>query len=132
MRVIVCGGRDYHERDIVFALLDKFVEVLGEITTLVHGAARGADSIAAEWAELRCVPDEDYRPDYNKYPGWQAPLIRNQLMADKGAAFCIAFPGGRGTEDMIYKARAAKIPVITVWDRLEDFKPALAQAKGGG
>jgi len=35
-------------------------------------------------------------------------------MADAGADLCIAFPGGRGTADMVRRARAAGIPVRSV------------------
>lgn len=52
MRLLVCGGRDYADRDIAFCALDAF-HSRSNVTRLIHGAARGADSIAAQWANAR-------------------------------------------------------------------------------
>ena len=41
MRVLVCGGRDYEDRETLERVLDTI-----PITTLIVGDARGADSLA--------------------------------------------------------------------------------------
>jgi hypothetical protein len=40
--------------------------------------------------------------------------MRNTDMAAKGATICIAFPGGRGTENMVEQAKLHSIPVLRV------------------
>src|SRR5690606_30354012 len=57
-----------------------------------------------------------YPADWRRH-GRAAGPIRNQEMADAGADLCIAFPGGRGTADMVRRARAAGIPVRSVPER---------------
>jgi len=47
--VVVCGGRDYDNRERLFGVLDKALQaatLAGRTFTLVHGGARGADALA--------------------------------------------------------------------------------------
>jgi len=55
---------------------------------------------------------EPHPADWERH-GRAAGPIRNQEMADAGADLCIAFPYGigKGTYDMIERARKAGIPV---------------------
>jgi hypothetical protein len=107
-RIIVCGGRDYADRERLFAALDA-AHAKRPIGTVVHGGARGADSLGGEWAEARGVHIQVFAADWSE--GRKAGPIRNQRMADAGADALIAFPGGRGTADMIRRAIAARIVV---------------------
>lgn len=43
MKVIVCGGRDYQDRDAVWAALDK-AHAQRPLSMVIHGGARGADT----------------------------------------------------------------------------------------
>jgi len=45
MRILVTGGRDYADPDAIMQALCR----LPEAATLVHGAARGVDSMAADY-----------------------------------------------------------------------------------
>jgi hypothetical protein len=107
MRVLVTGGRDFADRDAVVAALGE----LPADAVLVHGAARGADTLAARWwstIQRRMV--EAYPADWARH-GKAAGAIRNQQMLDTGIDLIVAFPGGRGTADMVRRARAAGLPV---------------------
>lgn len=80
---------------------------------VVHGAARGADTIAANWARengLRCYA---YPADWTRH-GRSAGHIRNRQMLnhEDGIDLVVAFPGGKGTAGMIKLAEKANIPVI--------------------
>lgn len=137
-RVLVCGSRHLtKERDwtrIHDALLAYHVHPQrGPITCLIHGAARGADRLAAEWAKSWDIPvrsfaarwQDIYAPGavikhtlgsgkpYNAVAGFQ----RNQRMLIEGKPdFCIAFKrvGARnaGTQDMIDRCCKAGIQVF--------------------
>jgi hypothetical protein len=111
MRVIVCGGRDYGqkqtERDDMFDVLDGY-----GITELAEGGAYGADRCASDWANIRGVWSARYSADWNKH-GRAAGPIRNQQMLDEFKPDAvIAFPGGAGTADMIRRANAAGVEII--------------------
>jgi hypothetical protein len=108
-RVIVCGGRDYRDKARVHAALEA-AHAKAPIGVLVHGGASGADLIAMYWAKGRGILREEHPALWDDHGHGAGPL-RNQAMADAGADGCIAFPGGRGTADMVQRAQAAGIPV---------------------
>lgn len=112
MKVLVCGGRDYQDQANAYAVLDKIKrEVPHEALTLICGAANGADRLAANWAIAREVPFDWFPAEWKKH-GKAAGPIRNQKMLEKGQPdLVIAFPGGRGTADMVSRARAAGVEV---------------------
>lgn len=115
-RVLVCGGRAYGDRAQLFEILDS-AHAANPIACLIHGAARGADALAAEWARVRGVLDAPYPADWAR-KGRAAGPIRNQRMLDEGKPdIVIAFPGGRGTADMVGRAERARVPVVHVSPR---------------
>lgn len=108
MRVLVCGGRDFIDGAAVKSALDALPE--GPLT-IIEGGASGADNFARLWAEFRGVPCETYRADWSAH-GRAAGPIRNKQMLDEGKPdLVIAFPGGRGTANMIKQARVAGVRV---------------------
>jgi hypothetical protein len=109
-RVLVCGGRDYVDRDAAFAALDR-ADRKRTITVVIHGAYRGADDLADAWGKARLREVLPFPADWTRL-GPRAGPVRNQQMLDEGRPHAvIALPGGRGTHDMIDKARAAGLPV---------------------
>ncbi len=112
MRVIVCGGRDFNDRDYLFAVLDEFHDVWS-ITTVIHGGARGADALGAEWAQERGLKVRVVRADWARY-GKSAGPIRNGVMLCLNPDAVIAFPGGAGTRNMVTQARSEDVAVLDV------------------
>jgi len=111
MRVIVCGGRDYRNQKRVFDVLDALRKRYICRITVVHGAAKGADFLAGSWARLTHLVEEEPHPaDWSKH-GKAAGILRNREMLDAGAELVIAFPGGRGTANMVSIAEKAGVPV---------------------
>lgn len=112
MRVLVCGGRDYKDYHTVAVYLNQCLP--SRPTTIIEGGAHGADELARKWARVAEVPVETYVANW-KLLGPKAGPIRNQAMLDQGKPdIVVAFPGGRGTADMVRRARAANIPVREV------------------
>lgn len=111
MRVLVCGGRDYNDAPLVDKTLDSYWERSGHMV-VIQGGASGADRLARAWCVRRLVMYENY-PAAWKTLGKAAGPIRNQQMIDEGRPeIVVAFPGGRGTGDMVKRAKAAGIPVV--------------------
>lgn len=108
-RIIVCGGRDYFDRERVHAALDA-AHAKSPIGILVHGGAAGADITAAYWAKDLEILRAEFPALWNQH-GHAAGPIRNQAMVDAGAHGAIAFPGGRGTADCVRRCIDAGIPV---------------------
>lgn len=113
MRVLVCGGRNYGDREAVFGALQDLAERHGWLT-IIEGGATGADALAREWATLCRHGLVTIRADWQRH-GTAAGPIRNQLMIDGGKPdLVIAFPGGRGTADMVKRAKDAGLKVFEV------------------
>src|SRR5690606_25211324 len=94
--------------------LDRFHARKGPISVLIHGAARGADSIAGQWAASRGVEALSFPANWTR-DGKAAGPIRNQRMLDEGQPdVVIAFPGGGGTADMVRRAKAAGVQVVSL------------------
>jgi hypothetical protein len=113
MRVLVCGGRNYDDEDHVWnAMLGLEMVFDKRIETVIQGGANGADAGGKRWAKIHNRECLAFIPDWNKH-GKPAGPIRNQEMLDVGRPdLVIAFPGGRGTRDMVSKAKAAGVFVI--------------------
>lgn len=117
MRILVCGGRDYNNRLVVGSTLDHLIRG-AENPVICHGGARGADWLAGEWAKFRKIPCTVFYAQWDKY-GKRAGILRNQQMLDEfKPTLVVAFPGGRGTADMVARSRAQKIPVMEITDEL--------------
>ena len=106
MKVLVCGGRDYDDQAFVSQTLSSFV-----ITTIMQGGAEGADTLAQNYALAHFIPLWTFRANWKEH-GKAAGPIRNQSMLDYGKPdLVIAFPGGRGTADMVRRAKKAGVLV---------------------
>jgi hypothetical protein len=117
MKVLVCGGRDYSDRERVFAILDE-LHRRHNITQIIEGGARGADALARDWANHRGVEVRTFPADWERY-GKSAGFRRNQQMLDEGQSDgAVVFPGGRGTADMQRRASAV-IQTLIVSPRSE-------------
>lgn len=109
MKILVCGGRDYFDAERI----DNVLDVLGP-TLVIHGAARGADSLAANWAVKRGVLHKPFPAQWQQL-GKSAGAVRNRQMLTEGKPdMVVAFPGGSGTADMIGAAMQRGVPVVQI------------------
>lgn len=117
--VLVCGGRDYRDTSKVRTILDGFAHDKGPII-LVQGGASGADELARQWARRQNESTLHWMindPADFKSLGRKAGPIRNQRMLDEHQPdIVIAFPGGRGTDDMVRRAEKAGVPVERIYE----------------
>ena len=125
MRVVVCGGRDYTDEDVITAELS----LLPPGTVVVHGDAQGADTTAGEVAKALGLVVEAHPADWQRC-GRGAGLRRNAEMLSLGADLVLAFPGGSGTADMVRKARAAEVPVRIIGIGPSQPLPILDEGRG--
>lgn len=113
LRVLVCGGWGYANQAMLFGVLDMQAEETG-ISTIIQGGADGADRLARLWCHTRFCRGENFAADWHSH-GKAAGPIRNQRMIDEGKPdLVVAFPGGRGTADMVRRSKAAGVRVIEV------------------
>lgn len=113
MRVLVCGSRGWQDYLTIYGALMAVKPYGDAYVTIVHGAARGADSLAEQAAEALYWPVEAYPADWDKH-GKAAGPIRNKRMLDSGIdlvlAFTVTWPPTPGTANMIKIAAEAGVP----------------------
>ncbi len=112
-RVLVCGGRYYSDAARVEDILNE-AHAKNPISVLIHGAATGADSLAAEWANLRGVEVISCPAQWILYDKAAGPIRNAYMLATHRPDLLIAFPGNRGTRDMVLRAKRAGVFVFAV------------------
>ena len=126
MKILVCGGRDFTDKKLLYNTLDDLAtkhnlwappedgNTLPLRMEIISGGAKGADTLAIDYAIINWCRFKEYKADWKKYRKAAGP-IRNQQMLDEGKPdLVIAFPGGRGTADMCNRAEKAGVEVIRI------------------
>lgn len=123
-RLLITGSRNFGDQgsfDIELmraALKDarrKLHDAGFDRIVLVHGAARGADQLAAAVGKSMGFVLEAHPAEWNAHGKAAAP-IRNKEMVDLGADLMLAFPRGtsRRTRGCMQLAAEAGIEIINV------------------
>lgn len=112
-RVLICGDRNWGNGERDYSQMEQFIKTLPDDTLIIHGAAKGADSMAGEIAKERGLAVEAYPADWKQY-GRAAGPIRNKQMLDEGrpdlvVGFHRSFEASKGTKDMINRAKKDSI-----------------------
>lgn len=111
MRVLVCGDRNWSD----YKAIARELSLLPVNTVIIHGNARGADSLAHLAAEELNYIVEAYPAEWDRY-GRSAGPIRNQRMLVEGKpklvlAFHPDLARSKGTGHMVQIARQAGVEV---------------------
>lgn len=102
LRVIIAGGRNYHNYDTVVEAIN---ECQFPIASIVSGGAKGVDALGEQYASNMNLPLQVYYPDWDKH-GRAAGPIRNRKMAENADALIAIWDGeSRGTKNMIETAK---------------------------
>lgn len=109
MKALICGGRDYGN----ILRMRREIEAL-KPSAIIVGDASGADALARRIALNNKIPCTTFHADW-KHEGRRAGPIRNQRMLEQGRPdIVLAFPGGKGTADMVRRARKAGVKTIEI------------------
>lgn len=98
MKVAVIGSRDFNDYEEVKRVLSKI-----NITEIISGGARGADTLGEQYAKENNIPTKIFLPDWNTH-GKSAGFIRNTDIVNE-AELVVAFwdYSSKGTKDSIDK-----------------------------
>jgi hypothetical protein len=83
-------------------------------TLIIHGAAKGADTLAGRWAKEFNIPVLVFPADWKKYGRRAGPIRNAQMLSEGKPNLVVAFPGGRGTANMVGLSQKAGVPVYAV------------------
>jgi hypothetical protein len=75
------------------------------ITALIHGGASGADYLAYQWAIDNRVDVKCYEADWKTHSKAAGPIRNKYMLVDSKPDMVIAFPGGKGTANMVKLAK---------------------------
>ena len=114
MRVLVCGSRDWNDRDMIRAALSR----LPSGTIVIEGEARGADLLARSVAEELGFEVVKFPADWTRYHRAAGPIRNQQMLVEGKPDYVIAFHDdirtSKGTFDMVNRARGAGIRVMII------------------
>lgn len=114
---LICGGRNFSDQQMFDSAMGDLLRLYGYPEIVVHGAAtqrESADAMAGEWGKRMAITVLRFPAEWEKH-GKAAGPIRNQRMLDETKPdLVIAFPGGRGTADMVVRATNAGVKVEEV------------------
>lgn len=114
LTVVVTGSRDWSNGTRINDAMRWLYEQDPSVT-IIHGTARGADTICAEWADTYGFEVVAMPAEWDKY-GKSAGFRRNSAMLDLNPDMVIAFWDGssKGTLHTITEAKKRGIRTIVV------------------
>ena len=113
-RIIVAGGRDFDDYQLLSKTLDEVLSPLEIHASIMSGGARGADALGEKYASEHNIPVDCFPANWRKH-GRSAGFLRNKIMAANANAL-VAFWDGTspGTKHMIDTARSRGLAVHLV------------------
>lgn len=113
MRVIVAGGRDFDNYELLKRKMDVLLSKTEDVE-IISGTARGADTLGEEYAKEKGYKIAYFPAKWDIY-GKRAGYIRNEEMANYADA-CVCFWDGvsRGTKHMINLAKKHNIKLRVI------------------
>jgi hypothetical protein len=109
-KIAFTGGMDFNDHETIWRRLDRAREAHPDMVLLHGGNPKGAERIAAAWAETRKVTQIAYKPDWTRHAR-SAPFKRNDAMLEALPIGVIIFPGTGIQDNLADKAKRLGIPV---------------------
>jgi hypothetical protein len=109
-KIAFTGGLDFNDHTAIWDRLDKVHAKHPDMVLLHGGSPRGAERIAACWADSRKVPQIAFKPDWTRHAK-AAPFKRNDQMLNVLPIGVIVFPGSGISANLADKAKKLGIPV---------------------
>lgn len=133
-RVLVCGDRNWRDRLFLCEVLDTFHRLL-HFECVIEGEAKGADSMARQWAERARVPVLSFPADWQTHGKAAGPIRNGRMLAEGMPTLVLAFhddiEASKGTKDMVARARRANVPTF-VLTRRANARLRATQTTGAG
>jgi hypothetical protein len=112
-KVAFTGGLDFNDHRLIWDQLDRVHTKHPDMVLLHGGSPKGAERIAARWADHRKVPQIAFRPDWAKHAK-AAPFKRNDAMLAALPIGVLVAPGSGIQANLADKARRLGIPVSRI------------------
>ena len=110
-KVAFTGGYECNDHQAIWAALDRVHAKHPGMVLLHGGSPKGAERIAACWADNRKVPQVAFKPDFARHKN-AAPFKRNDQLLDVLPIGVVVFPGSGISDNLADKARKLGIPLL--------------------
>jgi len=110
-KIAFTGGMDCNDHLRIWDALDKVHAKHADMVLLHGGSPKGAELIAAKWADTRKVQQIAFKPDWTRHAK-AAPFKRNDALLDTMPIGIIVFPGSGVSDNLADKARKLGIPLF--------------------
>ena len=110
-KVAFTGGLDSDDHQRIWNALDRVRSKHPDMVLLHGGSPKGAERIAACWADNRKVTQIVFKPDWTRHAR-AAPFKRNDQLLEAMPIGVIVFPGSGVTDNLADKARKLGIPLL--------------------
>jgi hypothetical protein len=107
---IAFTGGDFNDHRLIWDKLDQVRAKHPDMVLLHGGTPKGAELIAAKWADARKTPQIAFKPDWTRHAK-AAPFKRNDAMLETLPIGVIVFPGSGIQDNLADKAKTLGIPV---------------------
>jgi hypothetical protein len=126
VRILVCGSRNWDNKGFLWSKLDEYVGGIGSYDypdVIIHGAAKGADTMAADWAHSRGIQVIGYPAQWDQFGKAAGPIRNSRMLMEGQPDVVIAFSNdlevSKGTKHMVTIARKAGIQTIVIGEQSE-------------
>jgi hypothetical protein len=116
-KIAFTGGPDFNDHQAIWGALDRVRAKHANMVLLHGGSPKGAERIAACWADNRQCPQIVFKPDWTRH-GKAAPFKRNDRLLEILPIGLVVFPGSGITDNLADKAKMLGVP-------LYDFRPRM-------
>lgn len=109
MKVAVIGSRTFDDYELVKETLSNI-----DITLLVSGGAKGADSLGERYANENNITTLIFKPDWKKHGPAAGPIRNTDIVNNADTIIAFWNCESRGTKDSITKAEKLGKEVIII------------------
>ena len=106
MKILVTGGRAFEDYDGLSEALDQY-----KIDIIVHGGAKGADSLAERYCQENGIKSVVYEAEWDVHGRAAGPIRNQKMLESERPDLIIACPGGAGTHNCISGAMRLGLPI---------------------
>lgn len=109
MKIIIAGSRNMP--DTAYDLIQQAVTYSGfQITEVVCGLARGADTLGAQWAEEHNIPVKEFPANWTLYGNKAGPIRNAKMCRYADGLIVFIWNQSRGSINMLRQIRTDAKP----------------------
>jgi hypothetical protein len=111
MKLIIAGSRDLDDSSLLEPLIEKIIkEQKWNITEVVSGTARGADTVGEFWAERHGINVKKFPADWAQFGKSAGPRRNAEMAKYADAAIVFILDDSRGSTHMFTTMQVMRKP----------------------